>query len=87
MKKSKLSLAVAMAATVFTLSVSALEKPAAGEAKAEDAKPVAWYVAHLKEARAKNKECYGDPNAKERQSTPDCVNSLQALKISFVGAN
>lgn len=87
MKHTKLFIAVAIASTVYAFSVSALETAKTPEAKAEDAKSVAWYVANPKEARAKNKECYGDPKAVDRQSTPDCVNSLKALTMSFVGAN
>ncbi len=87
MKNTNLLLLVAISATVYALSVSALETNKSGDAKAEEIKSVAWYVANPKEARAKNKECYGDPKAVELQSTPNCVNSLQALKMSFVGAN
>jgi hypothetical protein len=87
MKKTKLLFAAAAAATVYALSVSALEQPKSDKGKDEEIKTVAWYVANIKEARAKNKECYGDPGAKELQSTPNCVNSLQALKMSFVVSN
>jgi len=88
MKKSTLALfATAVAVTVYALSASALETPKPAEGKAEETKTVAWYVANIKEARAKNKECYGNPAAKELQSTPNCVNSLQALKMSFVVSN
>lgn len=87
MKKTHLLIAVAISTAVFALSVSALEKGKSGEAKGDESKTVAWYVANLKEARAKNKECYGDSKAVDLQATPDCVNSLQALKMSHVGAN
>ena len=86
MKKSNLLLIMATSATVYALSVSALESNNPGDAKQEEIRSVAWYAANLKEARAKNKECYGDPKAIELQATPNCVNSLQALKISFAGA-
>lgn len=87
MKKSNLLLlVVAISAVAFCLSASALELDRSVDAKAEETKSVAWYTANLKEARAKNKECYGDPKATELQATPNCVNSLQALKISFAGA-
>lgn len=87
MKKTQLLFAVAVSATVFALSVSALEKSKSDEAKGGEAKTVAWYVANPRDARAKNKECYGNPKATELQATPDCVNSLQALQMSHVGAN
>lgn len=82
MMKSNLALAVTVATAMYTLPVSALET-----VKSEEIKTVAWYVANIKEARAKNKECYGDADAKELQLTPNCVNSLQALKMSFALAD
>lgn len=45
---------------------------------------VAWFVAHSKMAREQNKACYDNPGIK---STPNCVNSLRALEISFAGAS
>lgn len=47
---------------------------------AEDNKTVAWYSANIKEAQAKNKQCYAD---KDLQATPECVNALHALEINF----
>jgi len=87
MKKSNLLLVVAIFTTVYALSVTALETNNSGKTKAEETKSIAWYVANPKEALAKNKECYGDPKAADLQSTPNCVNSLQALKMSHVGSN
>ena len=87
MKKTNLLLVVAISTTVYTLSVTALETNNSGQTKAEEIKSIAWYVANPKEALAKNKECYGDPKAVDLQSTPNCVNSLQALKMSHVGSN
>ena len=87
MKKPNLFLVAVILAAFYALSVSALETKKTGDTKSEETKSVAWYVANPKEARAKNKECFGDPKAVEIQSTPDCVNSLQALKMSFSGAN
>ncbi len=49
-----------------------------------EAKSVAWYVANVKEARAKNKECFDNPEIK---ATEDCENALHALQISFKGGN
>ena len=46
-------------------------------------KSVAWYVANIKEAQAKNIECRKDSSNTELQSTPDCVNALHAIEISF----
>lgn len=51
--------------------------------QANEAKSVAWYVSNIKEAQAKNNECRRDSNATELQSTPDCINALHAIEISF----
>ena len=55
----------------------------AGETR-EDAKSVAWYVANIQEARQQNQACYNTPDL---QKTPNCVNALHALEISFKGGN
>lgn len=52
--------------------------------QAENAKSVAWYVANIREARAKNQECYDNPSM---QASLDCANALHALQISFNGGN
>lgn len=48
-----------------------------------EAKTMAWYTANIKVAEAKNKECRANPENTELQATPDCVNALQALELSF----
>lgn len=50
---------------------------------ASDTKSVAWYVSNIKAAQAKNNECRGESGNTELQATPDCVNALNALQISF----
>lgn len=55
----------------------------AGETS-KDAKSVAWFVANIQEARPQNRVCYNTPSLK---STPNCVNALHALEISFKGGN
>jgi len=87
MTKTKLLIGSAIIAASYVLSVTAVENPGATSPSSEPAKSVAWYVANLQAARQKNKECYGDPAAKELQSTADCANSLQALNMSHTGAN
>jgi hypothetical protein len=52
------------------------------EAKMPEIKSVAWYMANQKEALAKNKECYDNPQLK---TTENCVYSLQALEITHKG--
>jgi len=85
MKKSKLMIYAAVLASIAALSVSALET--APTEKTKEAKSVAWYVANIQEAKAQNKVCYGNGASTDTQSSPDCLNSLQALKISHVGNN
>ncbi len=46
-----------------------------------EAKSVAWYVSNIKLAQAKNTECRADAN--NVQTTPDCLNALSALQMSF----
>ncbi len=52
--------------------------------QSDNAKSVAWYVANIKEARAKNQECHDNPSMK---TSSDCTNALHALEISFNGGN
>ena len=61
-------------------TVLALAFMAFKTSSAEDGKTVAWYTANIKEAKAKNEQCYADASIK---SSPECVNALHALEISF----
>lgn len=72
MKKGNL---IMLVTAVLALAVMAFKT-----SNAEDGKTVAWYSANIKEAQAKNKECHDNPNL---QSTPECVNALHALEITF----
>ncbi len=72
MKKGSL---IMLVTAVLALAVTAFKT-----SNAEDSKSVAWYSANIKEAQAKNKQCHDDANL---QSTPECVNALHALEISF----
>jgi hypothetical protein len=81
MKKNNIILIVASLA----LTLSAFKVISAEEVtQAEQAKSIAWYVANVKEARAKNQQCFDNPNIK---TTEDCENALHALQISFKGGN
>jgi len=84
MKKNNLiMIVVAMAiVTVAAFKVTNAESTQAAANKEE--KSVAWFVANAKEARDQNKECHDNPSL---QSTPNCVNSLHALQISFAGGS
>ncbi len=46
-----------------------------------ETKSIAWYTANIRAAQAKNNECRADLN--NIQTTPDCINALNALQISF----
>ncbi len=70
-------------AITLVLGITAFKATNAGESKSEK-KTVAWYVANVQAAKAQNQECHDNPSL---QSTPNCVNSLHALEISFKGGN
>lgn len=81
MKKNSIILLVAS----LVLMLSAFKVISAEEVKsAEQAKSIAWYVANVKEAKAKNQQCFDNP---ELKATEDCENALHALQISFKGGN
>ncbi|AEF98545.1 EexN family lipoprotein [Methylomonas methanica] len=81
MKKNSIILLVAS----LVLMLSAFKVISAEEVKqAEQAKSIAWYVANVKEAKAKNQQCFDNPGLK---ATEDCENALHALQISFKGGN
>jgi hypothetical protein len=87
MTQKIISVVLLIVVSTYALWVSAQEQSNGNSAPADSAKSIAWYVANLSEARAKNKECYDGPHAKDMQSSPDCANSLKALNISFTGGN
>jgi hypothetical protein len=68
-------------AMVITLSGMMFIKN--GLTQSNEAKSVAWYAANIQVAQAKNNECRRDSNATQLQSTPDCINALHAIEISF----
>lgn len=88
MNKNNLVMLVAALAilTVAAFKVTNAESTGADAAQTPSAeeKTVAWFVANAKEARDQNKECHDNPSI---QSTPNCVNSLHALQISFAGGS
>lgn len=72
---------------IFIAAISALVAAMAiqttnAQSSAEN-KTKAWYVANIKDAEAKNKECRADSNNVELQNSPECVNALQALELRF----
>lgn len=77
--------AIILAFTCLMLGVSAFKVISAEESsQVAETKSVAWYVANLKEAREKNKECFDNPEIKASEG---CENALHALQISFKGGN
>jgi len=76
---------IVLTISVLALSLVGLKAINAKETPGDDgAKSVAWYVANLKEARAKNQQCHDDPN---QQPSTECSNALHALEITFKGGN
>lgn len=76
---------IVLSATALMLILGAFKVINAEESKRDEAeKSVAWYVANVREAKAKNQECHDNPG---QQSYKDCENALHALQISFNGGN
>ncbi len=77
--------AIIFAVTALLLGLSAFKVINAEEStQVSEAKTIAWYVANVKEAKAKNQECFDNPEIK---ASEDCENALHALQISFKGGN
>lgn len=84
MKKNTLVLtAVSLVLVLSAFKVISAEEAAVAPESTE-IKSVAWYVANVKEAKAKNQQCHDNPAIK---SSEDCENALHALQISFKGGN
>lgn len=76
---------VIFSATALVMVLGAFKAINAEEtSNLEAEKSVAWYVANIKAAKAKNQECHDNPGA---QSPDDCAKALHALEISFTGGN
>lgn len=75
-----------LALVLSAVKVISAEQPLqiAESEQTEPAKSIAWYVANVKEARAKNQQCFDNPDIK---TSEDCENALHALQISFKGGN
>lgn len=72
-----------IAASISALVAVMVVQTTNAQSSKSDVKSVAWYTANIKTAETKNKECRGNPENTELQSTPDCVNALQALELRF----
>ena len=72
---------ITVLALVVTLTGLMLMQNAMSQS--DEAKSVAWYVSNIKTAQIKNNECHRANNSLELQSTPDCINALHAIEISF----
>jgi uncharacterized protein YycO len=81
LNKTQKHTAIIVAAVSALVAVMAIQTTNAQSAK--EPKTMAWYTANIKAAEAKNKECRANPENVELQATPDCVNALQALELSF----
>lgn len=80
MKNNIILLVASLVLMLSAFKVTSAEK----DKPAEQAKSIAWYVANVKEAKAKNQQCFDNPGLK---ATEDCENALHALQISFKGGN
>ncbi len=78
-KLSKNQIIIAAGISALT-AIIAFQQVSIAESTSE-AKSVAWYVSNIKVAQAKNTECRADVN--NIQTTPDCLNALSALQMSF----
>ncbi len=84
MRKIEKRHAIVIATAISALlGIVAFQQTNAAGSKSNEVRSMAWYAANLKIAEAKNKECRADPNNTELQSTPDCVNALQAVELRF----
>lgn len=81
LNKTQKHTAIIVSAISALVAVMAIQTTSAQSSK--EPKSVAWYTANIKTAEAKNKECRATPENAELQSTPDCINALQALELSF----
>jgi hypothetical protein len=81
LNKTQKHTAIIITAISALVAIMALQTTSAQSSK--EPKSVAWYTANIKIAEAKNKECRANPENVELQATPDCVNALQALELSF----
>jgi hypothetical protein len=68
-------------ASISALIALMVFKTTNAESSNDDSKSVAWYVSNIKVAQAKNTECRADIN--NLKTTPDCLNALSALQMSF----
>lgn len=63
---------------ITTLSITAT----AETKKNKEKESIGWYLANIREARSKNKECFDKP---ELQTSEACKNSQHALELAYVG--
>lgn len=73
---NKNGLVVGLVLAILTVTATAETK------KSKEKESVGWFLANIKEARDKNKECFDNP---EQQDTEGCKNSRHALELAYVG--
>ena len=80
-------LVVAIGIATYWANASGLQINSASEVD-NSPRTVAWYVAHIVEAKAINRTCV---HSQERTAVPaapeDCQNALRALELAHVGRN
>ena len=83
----------ALAALVVAIGVGAswtdaLNFQSDPTAEAESTSPtVAWYVAHIAEAKAVNRTCFHSKETANLEPSVDCQNALRALELAHVSRN
>ena len=80
-------LVVAIGIATYWTNAAGLLKDSASEAD-NSPRTVAWYVAHIVEAKAINRTCvHSKESTATSAATEDCQNALRALELAHVGRN
>lgn len=77
---NKNSLILGLVITMLATTVVAETNKSKASSKGKES--VGWYLANIREARNKNKECFDNP---ELQTSDGCKNSQHALELAYVG--
>lgn len=73
---------IGLVVVVLFFAATAKAETAKSESDKKGKESVGWFLANIKEARDKNKECFDNP---ELQNLEVCKNSLHALELAYVG--
>ena len=76
----------ALAALVVAIGVGASWTDSTAEAESSS-QTLAWYVAHIAEAKAVNRTCFHSKETANLEPSVDCQNALRALELAHVSRN